>query len=226
MNVSVGRTARRLAAYWIVLAAALAGCQGRQLVLNSEHLDQGLIVVLPGIDGRAPYNEAACTALSSDRPSMAVELHNWTVPLGPLYNQCAYGRNRKAAAELAQRILAYQSSHPGGRVFLVGHSGGTAIAVWAAEALPDGDSVDGIVLLASSLSPSYDLSGALAKSRNGIVSFCSHRDSLLLGLGTAVFGTMDRRHTAAAGQVGFQRPNPLLRLDCVAWRDRLSRGQR
>jgi len=104
------------------------------------------------------------------------------------------------------RIVAYRTSHPGRPVFLIGHSGGTAVAVWAAEVLRDGQKIDGIVLLASSLSSGYDLCNALKGTRGGIVSFYSERDSVLLGAGTTLFGTMDGRHTEAAGKVGFSVP--------------------
>jgi len=216
MTGNVKRTVRWASACWLVLAAGLTGCEGRRLVLNREYLDRGLIIVLPGIDGRAPHNEAACLALRGGGPDMAVELYDWTAPLGALYNQCAVDRNHEAATRLARRIQAYTRDHPRGRVFLAGHSGGTALAVWAAEALPEGQEVDGLVLLASSLSPSYDLSGALSKSRHGIVSFYSPRDSILLGFGTSTFGTMDRQYTEAAGRVGFRRPGSADRPELYA----------
>ncbi len=187
----------------IVAMAVLSGCQGRQLLLNEQKLDQGLVIVLPGIDGRAPYNENACKALCRDRLDMAVELYDWTLPFGLILNQCAILRNRLAADELASRILRYHREYPNRPVFLIGHSGGTAIAVWAAEALPEGESIDGIVLLASSLSPGYDLSAALRHTQRGIVSFYSGHDAALLGAGTSLLGTMDGQHTEAAGKVGF-----------------------
>ncbi len=188
----------------IVAMAVLSGCQGRQLLLNEQKLDQGLVIVLPGIDGRAPYNEKACKALCEGRLDMAVELYDWTLPLGPVFNQCAIHRNRQVADELASRILRYRREHPGRPVFLIGHSGGTAIAVWATEALPEGEGIDGIVLLASSLSPGYDLSAALRHTRLGVLSFYSDRDAALLGTGTSLLGTMDGQHTEAAGKVGFR----------------------
>jgi pimeloyl-ACP methyl ester carboxylesterase len=188
----------------IMAVAVLSGCQGRRLLLNEQKLDQGLVIVLPGIDGRAPYNENACKALCEDRLDMAVELYDWTLPLGLVLNQCAIFRNRLAANELASRIVRYHREYPNRPVFLIGHSGGTAIAVWAAEVIPDGERIDRVVLLASSLSPGYDLSAALKHTRLGIVSFYSGHDVALLGAGTILLGTMDGQHTEAAGKVGFR----------------------
>ena len=205
-----------------ILVLLLTGCS-EQLVLKSEDLDQGLVIVLPGIDGRMPYNEAACRRLSEDGIAAAVELRDWTAPLGPLYNQSAVLRNREVAGYVAARIRSYQRAYPGRPVFLIGHSGGTAIAVWAAEALPPGSEVDGVILLGSSLSPEYDLSRALARSRGGIVSFHSDLDGGLLGVGTVLFGTMDGVHSVSAGKVGFRPPGgaagsgQYARLFQIAW---------
>ena len=90
-------------------------------------------------------------------------------------------------------------------MYLIGHSGGTAMAVWAAEDLPEGEQVEGIILLASSLSPGYDLSEALAHTRGGIVNFYSPYDGIL-GAGTALLGTMDGVHSESAGKSGFEVP--------------------
>jgi len=188
-------------------ALPIIGCGARVSVISKGDGDKGLVVVLPGIDGQSGRNEDACRAIGSGAAGMSVELFDWTMPLCFWTNQRDESRNRRMASELADRIAAYRSEHPDGSVFLVGHSGGTAIAVWAAEALPSGAQVDGIVLLASSLSPNYDLSKAIKRTREGVVSFRSERDSVLLGAGTTLFGTMDGKHTEAAGKVGFSVPD-------------------
>lgn len=201
-------TQNKARTFMILLAATftslpITGCGARISVMNQGDADRGLIVVLPGIDGRAGHNERACEVLGAGGTGMVVELFDWTLPLCPLTNQRDEARNRRMAGKLAERITSYVASHPGRPVFLIGHSGGTALAIWAAEALPGQQQIDGIVLLASSLSPGYDLSQALKRTRGGIVSFRSERDSVLLGVGTTLVGTMDGKHTQAAGKVGF-----------------------
>ncbi len=199
------------------LMAVAAGCEPRQMLLNPRSLDNGLIIVLPGIDGRASHNEEVSDALCDRNGQMAVEHYDWTVPLSPLYNQCAVERNHEVAAKLAKHIARYCRDHPNKPVFLVGHSGGTAIAVWAAEALPKHVKIEGIIMLASSLSPGYDLGPALRRVNRGIVSFYSDRDALL-GAGTLIFGTMDRQHTEAAGKVRFDEGSPAYRkLFQIPW---------
>lgn len=187
------------------LLAVVIGCEPRQMLLNEQNLGNGLIIVVPGIDGRAPHNEAVCYALRDGGLDMAVELYDWTVPLSPWYNQRATGRNRRVAAKLARRIDLYRRNHPNKPVFLIAHSGGTAIATWAAEALSPGVNINGIIMLASSLSPWYDLKLALRRVNRGIVSFYSYQDALL-GAGTSTFGTMDGQYTEGAGKVGFDEP--------------------
>lgn len=202
----VGRDRTHVALAGLGLAVFLttaAGCGAGGIVMNRQHLDNGLVIVLPGIEGRSLSNASICLALCGEQIPLAVEVYDWTAPLGPLFNQCAYGRNREAAAALADHIEDYRREHPTGRVFLIGHSGGTAIAAWAAEALGGRGKVAGIIMLASSLSPGYDLNAALAYAEMGIVSFYSGHDSALLGAGTSLFGTMDRVNGESAGKVGF-----------------------
>jgi pimeloyl-ACP methyl ester carboxylesterase len=104
---------------------------------------------------------------------------------------------------LAALVLAYRRSCPGLRIYLLGYSSGCAVALAAAEALPP-NSVDRIVLLASSVCVCYDLRPALRVSRCGIDSFYSEKDRFVLGLGMRIVGTADRGCRVAAGQRGFQ----------------------
>lgn len=196
---------------WLVYAFALAACLAvagcnNQPYMSPDRLNRGLVIVLPGIEGRSGYNEAICRGLDGGGVSWAIELYDWTSPLGALYNLGAYDHNRRKASEIGWRISRYHHKYPGRPVVLVGQSGGAAMAVWTSEQLLPGESVDGIVLLAASLSPQYILDFALENSRRGIVSFHSKRDWVFLGVGTTVYGTMDGRHTWSAGQVGFDSP--------------------
>jgi len=184
------------------------GCSSEPYVTD-ERLDKGLVLVLTGIEGRGPLNKAIRKGLVDGGVDHAVEIVDWTVGwvvTGP-YNLRAEGRNRRKAAEIAARIEAYHTSHPGRPVTLVGQSGGAAMTAFIAEALGDGAWVDGIVMLATALSPGYRLDGALAHSRRGIVSFHSRYDWFFLGVGTFIFGTSDGRHSQAAGRAGFHTPH-------------------
>ena len=187
-----------------LFAAFVAGCCSEQPYMAKDRLARGLVVVLPGIEGRSGYNEAICRGLDAGGVVCAIELHDWTSSLGPLYNLRAYDRNRRMASQLGWRLTRYMWEYPECPVVLVGQSGGGAVALWTAEQMLPGYKVDGIVMLAASVSPKYVLEFALAKTREGIVNFYSPRDWLFLGLGTTVYGTMDGRHSHSAGQLGFE----------------------
>ena len=112
------------------------------------------------------------------------------------------------AAPLPTRSSAFRASHPGTPVFLVGKSGGSGLAIQALELLPEA-AVECAVLLSPAVSPTYDLSRALRAVRREMVVYWSPLDVVVLGLGTRVFGTIDRVRTVSAGLVGFRRPGSL-----------------
>jgi hypothetical protein len=80
------------------------------------------------------------------------------------------------------------------------------VAVWALEALPDDVAVEAAVLVSPALSQTYDLTPALRRVRQTMLVFPSKADGAVLGLGTSVFGTMDRRRGVSAGLAGFTPP--------------------
>ena len=214
-----------------VLGGVLLGGCNLQPYVNDTRLERGLVIVFPGIEGRSQLNESICKALHDGGVNWAIELKDWTspLPLGMLLNLGAEHRNRQEAAEIADRVRRYQSAYPNRPVVLVGQSGGGAIAVWVAEELDYAHRIDGIIMLAASLSPKYMLDEALSKTRRGIVSFHSSRDWLLLGLGTTISGTMDGEHTSSAGRMGFEVPkaggSPRIykKLFQIAWSEKMAR---
>lgn len=207
----------------LLAATALAGGCADGPYMSKDRLKKGLVVVCPGIEGAGLLNQAICEGLDAGGVDWAIDVYDWTSPYGPLYNLRAEQRNREMADRLAARVMRYQHRYPQRPVFLLGHSGGGAIAVWAAEMMPSDQPLDGLVLLSPALSPTYRLVRSLANCRRGIVSFRSARDWVFLGAGTAVCGTMDGRHTSSAGRLGFQVPQDdeaagaYARLFQVAW---------
>ncbi|MFP4355044.1 MAG: hypothetical protein ACLFUJ_07940 [Phycisphaerae bacterium] len=190
------------------LAAALcAGCAEDQPYVTPERLEHGLVVVLTGIEGRSPLNMNICKGLADGGVDCAIQLEDWTAPIGPILNLRNEHRNRQRAAGIADQLARYKQAYRNRPVFLVGQSGGGAMAAWVSEAMPPGCHLDGVVMLAASLSPDYELDEALVKSRRGIVNFYSGRDWVLLGLGTTTIGTMDSVHTVSAGAKGFEVPD-------------------
>jgi len=214
-----------------VFVVFLGGCAGpAQPYVTEARLARGLVIVLPGIEGRSVFNEEICRGLNVGGVDGAIELYDWTsgLPLGFVVNLWSSQRNHQEAAKIAERIARYQFNHPGRPVILVGQSGGSAIATWTCESMRWGRKVDGVIMLAAALSPGYRLTTALDSTSRGIVNFYSSRDVLLLWAGTKVYGTMDGRHSTSAGNVGFSVPPGKLRpveydkLYQVPWRSEMA----
>jgi len=191
-------------------------------------------MILPGIEGESILNRDIALGLDEGGVSAAIEVYDWTigVPGAFVPNLAFLDRNKRQAAELARRIVEYREDHPGAPVFLIGHSAGGGVVVLTLEALPAGRQIDMAILLAPALSPDYDLSTALRRTRRGITSFFSSLDVGFLRVGTIIFGAVDRKHGSAAGAVGFVPPEELSaedrelygrKLRQVRWTQRLRR---
>jgi hypothetical protein len=119
----------------------------------------------------------------------------------------------RKAEELAERLRRLKAENPDRPLFLLAKSGGSGLALRAAEMLP-ANTLERIILLSAAVSPSYDLRRALVATRQEIVSFHSQYDQLMLNLGTRQFGTVDRVYGPSAGLHGFVAPTE---LDAADW---------
>jgi pimeloyl-ACP methyl ester carboxylesterase len=173
-----------------------------------ERRERGLILVLPGIEGLSFVNQSIARGLADGGFEGAIEIHDWTtgVILLLLYHLRGWKRNMRQVDRLIRRISEYRRAYPGRPVYVVGHSGGGAMTVLTLERLPPEASVTGAVLLEPSISRSYDLSTALARTSRGIWSFSSWLDFLFEGIATSIAGTTDGRYGLAAGMIGFRLP--------------------
>lgn len=214
------------------LAMLSTGCSVSDLA-TADRLARGLVVVLPGIEGRSRLNIDIARGLNDGGVGMAVEIFDWNapVPFVPLVNLADLERNKAQAKRLAQRIEQYHRDYPGRDVYVIGHSAGGGIALLTVEALPRQAPVTAAVLLAPAVSPEYDLTEALRRTRVGIFSFHSPSDVLFLELGTRTFGTVDRRLGSAAGASGFRPPATGTARDLydqklidIGWRKEMSRS--
>jgi pimeloyl-ACP methyl ester carboxylesterase len=176
-----------------------------------ERLSQGLVLVLPGMEGESLLNHGIARGLADGGIRSAIEIHDWTtgVILFFLYHLRGWRRNVAQADRLAKRIIEYRRMYPGRSVHLIGHSSGAAIAVLALERLPAETFVTGAVLLQTAISPGYDLSRALGHVEQRIWNIRSVLDVFFLGIGTCVVGTFDGRHQCSAGMLEFRPPADL-----------------
>ena len=184
-----------------------SGCSVSDLN-TAERASRGLVLVLPGIEGRSTWNYNLARGLADGGVKAAIEIFDWgtDIPGGLFINLTDLERNQQMAEVLRDRVVSYKRAHPGRPVHVIGHSGGGGIAVMAAEKLPDDVRLSSVILLAAALSPDYDLRSALRHTQNGIFNYYSAYDRFFLDAGTRVAGTIDRSHTSAAGSVGFRRP--------------------
>jgi pimeloyl-ACP methyl ester carboxylesterase len=190
---------------------------------HPDQLARGLVVVLPGIEGRGVLGWNICQGIKDAGFPGAVFLWDWTTGLWPLLLlHLRAGRwNRRKAAAFAQVIVAYQDNYPGRPIYLVGHSGGAAVAAWVMEALPAGRVVSGAVMLGAAASPSFPLAPALKKVQQHVWHFWSPLDLPLLGVGSVIFGTADGRHVISAGLCGFCVPQDAAASAAKLYRTRL-----
>ena len=135
-----------------------------------------------------------------------LEIYDWTGTDRGMIALMQSKRHAEQSTIVAKMIEKHVRENPNQKVMITGHSAGTGIAIWALEKLPDDVKVDDVVLMASALSPKYDLSKALRHVRGKVYAFNSALDVLILSVGTKGFGTVDRVKTDAAGRVGFEMP--------------------
>ncbi|MFB3891487.1 MAG: hypothetical protein ACE15C_05630 [Phycisphaerae bacterium] len=197
----------------LVLLVAIGGCGGAadDDYMGPDRKAKGLVIILPGIEGESSFNHQIRYGLMAGGIDWALPIYRWGRPVpvaGMLLNQMDFIGNRIEAAKIAGMIVQYQDSYPNRPVYLVGHSGGGGMAVFAVEALPEGRQVDGVVLLSASISSVYDLTRALRHCRKGIANYYNTADVGLLGIGTIIAGNVDGIHGPSAGLIGFNMPGP------------------
>lgn len=176
---------------------------------DRHRLDQGLAIVLSGIEGIGPLSWNICKGLEDGGFRGAIVNWEWTTGLWPLflYHLRAHRRNRAYAARLAAFILSYDNEYSGRPIYIVGHSGGGAMTAATLAVLPEREIVTAAVVLGPALSHHFDLSPSLIPVKTYLWNHWSYGDLFLCGAGTLVCGCSDGKHTLSAGFRGFSAPN-------------------
>jgi pimeloyl-ACP methyl ester carboxylesterase len=169
--------------------------------------DREVLFVVDGVGGFQFAPALVRRALRQAGSSLCTILFDWQFGLtGEIWTDLMWlRRNRVMGAKFARKLLAFRRSRPDIRIHVLAASGGAGIAVFACEALRGRPLVDSLVLACPALSPEYNLAPALRAVRR-CYAMVSEKDRFILGLGTTVFGTTDRRFCSAAGCVGFRLP--------------------
>jgi pimeloyl-ACP methyl ester carboxylesterase len=186
-------------------------CSSLKDLSTAERLSRGLVVILPGIEGENSLSQSIALGLADGGVQSAIEFHDWTTGIGLLflYHLRAWRRNVAQAERLVERIVEYHREYPGRPIHLIGYSGGAGLAVLTLERLPPETVITSTILLQGAISPGYDLSQALQHVDRGIWNFRSLLDVFFVGMGTCLAGTVDGRHSPAAGMLGFRPPADL-----------------
>lgn len=181
-------------------------------------VDREVVFLLDGVGGLQAGPLLARRALRERGEAIGSVLFRWQWGLtGEIWTDLMWlKRNRVMGGQLARRLLAFRRANPNTVVHILAISGGAGIAVFACEALRGRGRIETLVLPCPALSPTYNLGPAL-RSVKRCYALVSSRDTVLLGLGTRIFGTTDRVFTAAAGQVGFQMPDGIDEEDARAY---------
>lgn len=156
---------------------------------------------LPGVFGDGAVYNGLRRAIASNRS--VVRTVTWGFP------KVAFVANfsDEKIHEQAEAKLAAVIDQTGGDIHLVGHSAGCGVILGAlAKAHRP---VGTVVLIAPSVSPGYDLTIALNRSKV-LHYFSSDRDTTFLKWRCGTFGTYDRVKTPAAGYSGFSAKSPKL----------------
>jgi len=127
------------------------------------------------------------------------------------------------ARRLAAFIVKQSRAQPDRPISLIGYSCGSCVTVRTLELLPPDVSVQDVVLLAAACDPRRDLRDACSRVRGCFVNVSSWLDWLIVGMGTLVFGTGDRRHTISAGMCGFRQHRKPSNLVEQRWRPGMMR---
>jgi pimeloyl-ACP methyl ester carboxylesterase len=210
----------------LLLCALIIGCQAtgaqRAHTENAPNAS-GLVVVLSGIEGPGPFTKGITEGLKAGGVEWTIQVYDWSVgsPMGWPVHLADLQRNLTYARRLARLLGQYRREHPDAPIYIIGHSGGGGLGVMALEALAADVQIDGAVLLAPALSPTYDLRPAMRHVSRAIYNYHSRLDLGFLKAGTTVFGTVDRVHSAAAGAVGFTVPPGLSPPDQQLYADKL-----
>src|SRR5262245_471896 len=103
----------------MAMLAGAAGCSVRDLG-TADRMARGLVIVLPGIEGRSAFNYDICRGLDEGGVKSGIEIFDWNtaIPGGLLINLTDYERNVDQARKLVKRIRRYQNTHPGRTVHL------------------------------------------------------------------------------------------------------------
>lgn len=166
------------------------------------------MLILPGIMNVKFHLAWFARLIRRTYPSYDVEIRRWGIPLGSIINLGTHARNQRKAKDIAEALSAHRQRHPEAPIHVVGYSGGGGLAVLVVRALPDGVSINRLLLVAAAILPRYPLAAEiLPKVSEFMVNYASRHD-WQIAYGTRIFGNMDGTKEPGAGAVPPPRARP------------------
>lgn len=161
------------------------------------------MIVLPGIHNTLFHLDGFIDMARVSLPNFRIDRRKWGRTFLGIRNLRAEQENIEAARNLAGDIVRWRREHPDRLLYLMGYSGGGGVASLVLAELPDGITIDRLILIAPAISAEYPIEHyAKEHIRDFVVNFASEKD-MQVGLGTRIFGTIDRKYEYAAGYAGF-----------------------
>jgi pimeloyl-ACP methyl ester carboxylesterase len=180
------------------------GSQLREAAIAPAAPTHGSLIVLPGIRNTRFHLAGFVQMARQLLPGFDVEIRTWGPPLLGIYNLRAHERNAATARAMAAEIAAWRARHPSEPLYLIGYSGGGAIAAMTVAALPADVTVDRLVLVAPALAADYPAADLLFPHvAEFVVNYASEAD-LQVGLGTRLLGTIDGAYSTSIGYGGLR----------------------
>lgn len=165
---------------------------------------RGRLIVLPGIHNTLFHLNGFLEMARLGLPNFVIDRRKWGLPLLGIRNLRAANDNRAFAQRVAADIAAEYRANPQVPIYLMGYSGGGGVAALILEELPEDVTIDRVLLIAPAISAEFAIDRYAAESVSDfVVNFASRKD-LQVGLGTHLFGTIDRKYEYSAGYEGFQ----------------------
>lgn len=162
------------------------------------------VLILPGILGEQVWDRSLQKGISGSGFPGEVEIYDWTH--GPLAFGLNIGGNKSKIQYLRQRIMEFKYSNPMRPLYLIGHSGGCRMVVNILETLPRDVQVERSLLLSPCMESNYNLSGALAACRSGMIAFRAPTDIPISVPLTTLHGITQGRMSVSASALGFKIP--------------------
>jgi len=184
------------------------------LAIQQGCLDHEFLVIVDGVGGFQFAPVLIRRMLRLEHSKIGTVYFPWQCGLmGEIFTDLMWlRRNRKMGAKLAEHLLWLRKDYPEAKIHLVAYSGGVGITVFALESLSLSINIESLIMACPALSPTYNLAPALCKVKRAY-ALISKGDYGILGVGTTILGTTDRKHCASAGMRGFRLPCQITDVD-------------